>query len=275
MHALWWFAGLTLWLWKLAIIFSAVHLSAKAISAVTDGLCEITRQLNTGPEVGSRADWMSAAVVPGAKLLPTTTKGPEAPLMDRPGLGLWMVACPLPDSRAANRRSAFDRRLLLGLVGFEGLVRDRAVAPVACAGLIWFGREEVVADWSADEFSSETVRWSHGMGILPWGRSDWLSFLASETVPSALHQDQGHWPCGSSGPCPAPELQGRHSASSRDLNAGQACQFSPGCDWRWPVVEGQYTGFDNCIKRDAFLSRRHGEGEWIERWKGFAVETER
>lgn len=32
-----------------------------------------------------RADSMSAAVVPGAKLLASTTKGPAAPLMLRPG----------------------------------------------------------------------------------------------------------------------------------------------------------------------------------------------
>lgn len=49
------------------------------------------RQLSIGPVEGSRADWISAAVVPGAKFLPTTMNGPDAPLMDR--LLFRLLAC--------------------------------------------------------------------------------------------------------------------------------------------------------------------------------------
>ena len=126
-------------------MFSAVHLSWKANSAVTFGLCPVTRQLSIGPVVGSSADWMSAAVVPGAKLLPTTTNGPEAPLMDRPPLGCRMVAWAFPDSSALKRRSALCCFL------FAGFARVRADATVAGAGwglglLVWFGREEIEAE---------------------------------------------------------------------------------------------------------------------------------
>ena len=92
----------------------------------------ITRQLSMGPETGSSADWISAAVVPGAKLLPTTMKGPEAPLMDRSLPGLRIIACPWPDSRAERTRSAFGRR------GFVRVARDRADATVAGEGLDCF-----------------------------------------------------------------------------------------------------------------------------------------
>lgn len=106
---------------------------------------------------------MSAAVVPGAKLLPTTTKGPDAPLMDKPVLGsrilAWLI---LPDSMADNRRSGLARRFWAGLVGFEGLLEglvgglpeglpeglgcDRAGAGAAGTGLAALGREEVDAE---------------------------------------------------------------------------------------------------------------------------------
>lgn len=71
----------TLWLWKLATTSSAAVLSAYANAAVTLGWLAIIWQLSMGPVMGSRADWMSAAVVPGAKFLPTTKNGPEAPLI--------------------------------------------------------------------------------------------------------------------------------------------------------------------------------------------------
>lgn len=65
--------------------FSAADFSSNASSAVTVGCCDVTQQLRICPEMGSMAAWISAAVVPGAKLLPTTTKGPEpAPLMESP-----------------------------------------------------------------------------------------------------------------------------------------------------------------------------------------------
>lgn len=55
---------------------------------------------------------MSAAVVPGAKLLPKTTNGPEpAPLMVMPTSLSRMFACPFSGRRAAMRRSSFGRRL--------------------------------------------------------------------------------------------------------------------------------------------------------------------
>jgi hypothetical protein len=105
----------------------------------------MTRQLSIGPEVGSRADWMSAAVVPRAKLLPTTTNGPEAPLMDRPPLGSRIVAWAFPVSSAVRRRSALCCFL------FADFVRVRADATVAGAGLgfgllVWFGRKEAEAE---------------------------------------------------------------------------------------------------------------------------------
>lgn len=60
------------------------------------------QQFNTGPATGSSADWISAAVVPGAKLLPTMTKGPElAPLIDRPPVLSRTVDCPFAGLSAA------------------------------------------------------------------------------------------------------------------------------------------------------------------------------
>lgn len=86
---------LTLWLWKFATTLSAPCLSAKAISAVTVGYVDTTLQLTIAPPTGSSADWISAAVVPGAKLLPITTNGPEpAPLIEIPMPLLRTVACP-------------------------------------------------------------------------------------------------------------------------------------------------------------------------------------
>jgi hypothetical protein len=105
----------------------------------------MTRQLSIGPVVGSSADWMSAAEVPGAKLLPTTTNGPEAPLMESPLMGCRIVACAFPDSSALRRRSALCCFL------FAGFARVRADATVAGAGfglglLVWFGRKDAEAE---------------------------------------------------------------------------------------------------------------------------------
>lgn len=69
------------------------------------------QQFNTGPATGSSADWISAAVVPGAKLLPTMTKGPElAPLIDRPPVLSRTVDCPFAGLSAVSRRSSSGRR---------------------------------------------------------------------------------------------------------------------------------------------------------------------
>lgn len=102
--------ALTLWLWKLATAFSAHHFSENANSAVTEGRGEVTRQVSIGPEIGSIADWISAAVVPGAKLLPITTKGPEAPLIVMPVGAGRTVAWAWPDSIVDWIRSVFGRR---------------------------------------------------------------------------------------------------------------------------------------------------------------------
>ena len=57
---------------------------------------------------------MSAAVVPGAKLLPTTVKGPEAPLIEIPAELSRTVACPTVLLRAAARRLLSARRPFAG-----------------------------------------------------------------------------------------------------------------------------------------------------------------
>lgn len=64
---------------NVAITFSAPILSTKTISAMTVGDDVITLQLVISPPTGIIADSISAAVVPGAKLLPTTTHGPAKP----------------------------------------------------------------------------------------------------------------------------------------------------------------------------------------------------
>lgn len=105
------------------------------------------QQFSAGPATGSNADWMSAAVVPGAKLLPTMTKGPElAPLIDSPPVLSRTVDCPFAGSSAVIRRSSSGRRrlaflargpfgaaggaaettgLLLVLFGFTGVGAER------------------------------------------------------------------------------------------------------------------------------------------------------
>jgi hypothetical protein len=75
----------------------------------------VIQQLKTGPAMGSMADWMSAAVVPGAKLLPITTNGPElAPLMEMPTGPSRTVACPLAGCSAESKRFSSGRRLFGG-----------------------------------------------------------------------------------------------------------------------------------------------------------------
>ena len=69
---------------------SAIPRSENTISATTAGLVAMTRQDNMPvPPLSStvspcRADSISAAVVPGAKLLASTVKGPALPFMLRP-----------------------------------------------------------------------------------------------------------------------------------------------------------------------------------------------
>ena len=56
----------------------------------------MTIQEIIGPPTGSMADWMSALLVPGAKLLATTTYGPAFPLMLKPLPAAelsWSSAC--------------------------------------------------------------------------------------------------------------------------------------------------------------------------------------
>lgn len=102
----------------MAIAFSADHLSAKTISADTVGRCETIKQFRLCPATGSMADWISAAVVPGAKLLPTTVNGPElVPLMEIPPGFPQTVACPFVSLRAAARRL---------VAAFRGAPRFRA-----------------------------------------------------------------------------------------------------------------------------------------------------
>lgn len=130
------------------MVFSADHLSAKVISAVTAGYCEVIQQFITEPQTGSKADWMSAAVVPGAKLLPMTTNGPElAPLMLIPPPELSrIVDCPFVGLRAEIKRFSSGRRLFLDLEreAFEG-----AGGAADTAGLLFgfgFGFELVDAE---------------------------------------------------------------------------------------------------------------------------------
>ena len=66
---------------NVAMTFSAPALSMKTISAITVGDEVIILQLVISPPIGVMADSMSADVVPGAKLLPTTTYGPAKPRM--------------------------------------------------------------------------------------------------------------------------------------------------------------------------------------------------
>lgn len=54
-------------------------------------------------------------MVPGAKLLPTTVKGPEAPLIEIPAELSRTFACPAALLRAAARRLLSVRRPFAGL----------------------------------------------------------------------------------------------------------------------------------------------------------------
>ena len=70
---------------------SALCFSLKIISAITVGVDEIILQLCISPPLGIMADSISAAVVPGAKLVPTTTYGPAVPRMLSSSPGLFAV----------------------------------------------------------------------------------------------------------------------------------------------------------------------------------------
>ena len=69
---------------------SATFLSVKTNSAMTVGRLDMSRQVfrvlmpSASSECWEKADSMSAAVVPGAKLEAVTLNGPEAPLILRP-----------------------------------------------------------------------------------------------------------------------------------------------------------------------------------------------
>ena len=71
----------TFLLLKVAITLSALCLSTNTISAMTVGVEVMILQLCISPALGTMADSISAAVVPGAKLLPITTYGPARPRM--------------------------------------------------------------------------------------------------------------------------------------------------------------------------------------------------
>jgi hypothetical protein len=76
----------TFWLLKVDMTLSALSLESKTISTTTVGAALISLQLWISPN-GAIADTTSAAVVPGAKLLATTVKGPPVatPRMLNPG----------------------------------------------------------------------------------------------------------------------------------------------------------------------------------------------
>lgn len=52
--------------------------------------------------------------MPGAKLLPMTTNGPDAPLIEIPTGPSRIAACPLAGLRAEIRRSSSGRRFWVG-----------------------------------------------------------------------------------------------------------------------------------------------------------------
>lgn len=131
---------------------------------------------------------MSAAVVPGAKFLPTTTNGPEAPLMDRlfpdarPCLTDRTFAWPFPARMAFQTCSEFTRSFLP--------VFPRCL-PVFVAGAGLFLLGFTVADaerWTLIDYQSLFLHfggvYSGGLGLrLPWLlRSCLLSFQASRSV---------------------------------------------------------------------------------------------
>jgi hypothetical protein len=100
------------WPLNVLITASAMAFSAKTISATIVGVEDMMRQevVSIEPLVSvtivCRADSMSAAVVPGAKLLASTMKGPAAPLMLRPGPrgsgGVETLTCCLLLTAVAN-----------------------------------------------------------------------------------------------------------------------------------------------------------------------------
>ena len=103
---------------------SAASRSLNIISTTTKGRGVVTWQESMGPQTGSMAARISAAVVPSAKFRPTTTNGPESgfeiPLMEMVSL-FRMIACPFAGSRALARRCSsanclfadFDFRLFV------------------------------------------------------------------------------------------------------------------------------------------------------------------
>ena len=80
---------MTFSLFNVAITSSAPPLSMKTISAITVGDDVMTRQECISPPTGIIADSISADVVPGAKLLPTTVYGPASPRILIPMPASW------------------------------------------------------------------------------------------------------------------------------------------------------------------------------------------
>lgn len=94
---------------KAATTLSAPRLSANTICAVTEGYDFVILHWRMSPPVGLNAASMSSAVVPGAKLLPMTTQGPDArPLIFKPGPCVFVrsvlsIIGRTPDSRRLSR----------------------------------------------------------------------------------------------------------------------------------------------------------------------------
>lgn len=114
----------TFWLLNVAITFSAPAFSVNTISAMTVGVDATILQLCSSPPMGSIADSISAAVVPGAKLLPCTTYGPAKPRMLYPLPGARTVACEPVPFRAGSVCTAANKRLSL-VMRTSGLSRGR------------------------------------------------------------------------------------------------------------------------------------------------------
>lgn len=122
---------------NVAITFSAPLFSAKAISANTVGEEVMTLQLKISPPIGVMADSMSAAVVPGAKLLPTTIYGPASPRIlipfPAPRTFTWLLT-PFVSELVC---SAAKRRLSLVIRALESF-RGSCETREAWGLLIWW-----------------------------------------------------------------------------------------------------------------------------------------
>jgi hypothetical protein len=94
---------LTFWLLNVAITFSAPSLLTNCSSTMTVGLEDKSLHPSVSPPIGLMTASISAAVVPGAKLLAMTVHGPPvaAPRMLMPGAAsLLRAAAPRPSTGA-------------------------------------------------------------------------------------------------------------------------------------------------------------------------------